>query len=77
MCFVLELSHKYLFWQQFSFSELKERKISVATFKLWFQYAEIYDPWWSKDMTKAKAIFNYDVLQTSYLQYGLCSVTED
>lgn len=52
-------------------------KISVATFKLRFQYAEIYALWKSADMSKAKAIFNYDILQASYLQYGLCSVGED
>lgn len=52
-------------------------KISVATSKLLFQYAEIYALWKSADMSKGKVVFNYDILQASYLQYGLCSVSED
>lgn len=71
------LSYKDLAWQLFCFSKLKGVKVTVATFKLWFQYTEIYTCWKSTDVSKGKAMLNNDILQASYLQDGLCSVRED
>lgn len=71
------LPYKYSAWQLFCFCELEGVKITVATFNLWFQYAEIYTCWKSAHVSKGKAMLNYDILQASYLQDGLCSVRED